>query len=200
MKTYAYIRVSTDKQENKNQRHKINEYAAKKGIKIDSWIEETISSRKKDRAIYPLIESLKANDLIIVTEFSRLARSGMIELFTILGSIQEKKGSLYIIQESIKIDSGKMSVYAEAIVSALSLASRIERDMISERTKTALAARKAQGVKLGRPSTYSVLAGREDEIEKYLKLGLNKTSIAKLMGVARSTIYLYLEKKQRKQK
>ncbi len=201
MAIFGYIRISTERQEGDNQRHRINEYAAKNGLKIDSWIEETISSRKNDRAIYGLVGRLEENDLIIVTELSRLGRSSVSEIFGILKDIQNKKAGLFVIQESIKIDGGKMSVQAETLVFALSIASRLERDLISERTKAALAARKAQGVKLGRPVGYSVLAGKETEIEKYLALGLNKTSIAKLLGVSRSTVYAYLEKKgKRKQK
>lgn len=196
MTTFAYTRVSTENQNGGNQRNRINEYAANEGIKVDRWIEETISSRKEDREIYSLIETLQPNDLVIVTELSRLGRSSVTEIFKILGSIQDKKASLYVIQDSIEIDSGKMSVQAETLVFALGIASRLERDLISERTKAGLKRVKESGKKLGRPSTYSVLNGREDEIEKYLKLGLNKTSIAKLMGVSRSAVYNYLKKKR----
>ena len=102
------------------------------------------------------------------------------------------------LQDSIEIDSGKMSIQAETIVFALSIASRLERDLISERTKTALRVRKAKGIKLGRPEGYSVLNGREDEVEKWLEKGLNKSSIATVMDVSRTTIYSYLRKKDGK--
>jgi DNA invertase Pin-like site-specific DNA recombinase len=200
MTTYGYIRISTDKQETDNQKHRINEYAAKEGIKVNSWITETISSRKDDREIYQLIDSLKPGDLIIVTELSRLGRSSVTEIFKILGTIQDKKGGLYVIQDGIEIESGKMSVQAETMVFALGIASRLERDLISERTKAGLAARKAQGIKLGRPIGYSVLNGRESELDKYLKLGINKSAIAKLMGVSRGAVYNFLSKRQSKLK
>jgi DNA invertase Pin-like site-specific DNA recombinase len=200
MKTIGYVRISTDKQELKNQKHRINEYAAKEGIKINQWVEETISSRKEDRAIHQLINDMSTGDKIIVTELSRLGRSSVTEIFRLIGEIQDKKGSLYVISENIEIKKGKPTVQAETMIFALSLSSRLERDMISQRTKAALAAKKAQGVKLGRPSTYSVLNGREDEIEKYLKLGINKTAIGKLMDVSRATVYLYLKKKAEREK
>lgn len=198
MTTFAYIRISTDKQDIKNQKHKINEYAAKNGVKIDKWIEETISSRKEDRAIFQLIGDMSPDDLIIVTELSRLGRSSVTEIFRLIGRIQDKKGNLYVIQENIEINQGKPSIQTETIIFALSLSSRLERDMISQRTKNALAAKKAQGVKLGRPEGYSVLNGREDEIKKYESLGLNKSSIAKLLGVTRATYYKHIENRKTK--
>ena len=43
---YAYIRVSTDHQHVENQKHEILTYTQKHDIQIDTWIDETISSRK----------------------------------------------------------------------------------------------------------------------------------------------------------
>ena len=133
--------------------------------------------------------------MVIVTELSRLGRSSVTEIFKILAGIQDKKASLQVIQDSIKINGGKLTVQAETLVFALGIASQLERELISERTRAGLQRVKAEGKKLGRPPTYSVLNGREEEIEKYLTLGINKTAIAKLMGVARTTVYTYLKKK-----
>ncbi|MBT4089379.1 MAG: recombinase family protein [Deltaproteobacteria bacterium] len=196
MTTTAYIRISTEKQEVENQKHRINEYAAGQGIKIDNWIIETVSSRKADREIYQLIDNLEPGDKIIVTELSRLGRSGVTEVFKILGTIQDKKASLSVIQDGIEIDAGEMSTQAEVMVFALGIASKLERELISERTKAALKSRKDQGVKLGRPEGYSVLNGREPELDKYLKLGINKSAIAKLMGVSRGAVYNFLNKRE----
>jgi DNA invertase Pin-like site-specific DNA recombinase len=197
MTTFGYIRISTDKQDIENQRHKINEYAAKNGIKIDQWTEETISSKKEDRAIFKLISDLKPSDLIIVTELSRLGRSSVTEIFRLIGDIQDKKGSLYVVHEKLEINQGKPSVQTETLVFALSLSSRLERDMISQRTKAALAARKAQGVKLGRPVGYNIMKGREAEIEKWIAKGLNKTAISQVMDISRSTVYKYFETRKK---
>jgi DNA invertase Pin-like site-specific DNA recombinase len=199
MTVTAYIRISTDKQESDNQKHRINEYAAGQGIKVDSWTSETISSRKNDREIHQIIDNLEPGDQIIVTELSRLGRSSVSEIFGMLEIIQKKKAGLYVIQDGIEIKGGKMSVQAETLVFALGIASRLERELISERTKAALKARKAAGVKLGRPEGYSVLTGREQELEKYLKLGINKSAIAKLMGVSRGAVYNFLRKREVKQ-
>jgi len=197
MTIYAYTRVSTDEQDHQSQTHRINEYCANNGLKINSWVNETISSRKEDREIYELIESFKPGDMLIVTELSRLGRSSVTEIFKIIGIIREKKAGLRVIQDSIEIDGGEMSIQAEMMVSILSIASRLERDLNSERTKAGIAKAKAKGVKMGRPEGYSVLAGREDEVEKYFAMKLNKTSIATLMGVSRATIYAYIKKKEK---
>jgi DNA invertase Pin-like site-specific DNA recombinase len=76
-KTLAYLRASTDQQETNNQKLEILEFARKKEITIDDYIELTISSRKtqKQRRIEELISRLKPSDTLIVTELSRLGRS-----------------------------------------------------------------------------------------------------------------------------
>ena len=74
---YGYIRVSSQKQSVEHQEYEIKQYALRKGIKIDSWIEETISSRKalKHRKLGQLLDELQENDVIIACEISRLGRS-----------------------------------------------------------------------------------------------------------------------------
>jgi DNA invertase Pin-like site-specific DNA recombinase len=198
----AYIRTSTGGQDGQGQRKAILEYCASRGVKVDTWKEETVSSRvkKADREISRIAEGLQAGDTVIVSELSRLGRSSITEVFSIIESIRERGAGLEIVSEGLSIKPGKTDVKTEAVLSALSLAGRIERDMISERTKNALQARKGAGVKLGRPTGGSKLEKFDAEIQGYLDKKISKASIAKLLDVSRSTLYGYLKARENRLK
>ena len=68
-RTIAYLRASTDKQDLNNQKLEILEYARGKNLKVDEFIEITVSSRKtsKQRRIDELLEKLGDFDTLIVT-------------------------------------------------------------------------------------------------------------------------------------
>ena len=82
---YGYIRTSTEKQNNANQHFEISNFASRHQIKIDCWVEETISSRKKleERKLGRLLQDLKTGDIIIASELSRLGRN-LLQIMSIL--------------------------------------------------------------------------------------------------------------------
>lgn len=204
-KAIAYIRTSTNGQDGEGQRKSILEFCVSKGLKVDTWEMEKISSRAKlaDRQITKVVDEMKTGDRLIVSELSRLGRSSITEVFSIIERIKEKGADLEIVSEGLSIKAGKTDVKTEAVLSALSLAGRIEREMISERTKNALKARKEAGVKLGRPEGSSRLVKNDEEIKRYIDKKISIASIAKLLDVNRGTLYAYLKKrgknKERKQ-
>jgi len=149
MNAVGYIRISTGKQDYNNQRSAINEAAAREGLKV-RFVEDTVSSRKAERKIYEVVDNLKEGETLIVYEPSRLARS-IGEVFEIAQQVKRKKAALWILQPEIRTGNGKENIQADMLLFALSMAAQIERDLISERTRNALRARKEQGVKLGRP-------------------------------------------------
>ena len=189
---YGYLRVSTNRQDLNNQKNAVLKYANGLDLGQVEFIEETISSRKADRQIYPLIERLKIGDSLIIYELSRLARS-MCELGFIRMKIAEKKATLHAISHKLIITPNSSDISTTALVFALEISAQIERQMISERTKNALQAKKAEGMILGRPKGISKLDDHQDEIKKYLAINLNLTAIAKLVGCNRQTLTNWLK-------
>ena len=203
----GYIRISTDKQETQAQASAITEAVARSDMKLERLVEETVSSRKKERQVFGLIEELKAGQVLVCYELSRLGRS-LTEILNIVEAVKRRKASIWILSPDMKLGSGLSSgqeIQAETMIFALGLGSRIERDLISERTKNALRERRSQGVTLGRPKgrgkkVEKAIASKGIEIEKFIEVGLSAVKIGKLLGVDRRTVTDYLNsKKQVKQ-
>lgn len=133
---YAYIRVSTDHQNVENQKHEILSYSRKYNIQIDKWIEETISSRKPltERKLGKLLKKLKKGDILIATELSRLGRN-LLEVMGILQNCLEKDCQIWTLKENYRLGA---DIQSKVLAFAFSLASEIERQLISERTKNSL--------------------------------------------------------------
>ncbi len=183
-KTLAYLRASTDKQDTNNQKLEILEFARKKEIQIDDFIELTISSRKsqKQRRIEELNSRLDSSDTLIVTELSRIGRS-TAEVIGLINALVEKNVRVVILKQNLDINQYDMN--SKIIITLFSLFGELERDLVSVRTKEALAAKKAQGQILGKPKgtvQRSKFDQHVDKIKELLDLGLSVRKIAKILG------------------
>ncbi len=195
---YAYVRVSTSVQEIQNQKYAILEFCNKEGLKIDQWLEISMSSRRttKERRIDELLSIVNAGDCIIVSELSRLGRSvGQISM--IVTALTGKGVNLICLKENIRSDKNGYDITSKIQITMFSLLAEIERDLISQRTKEALAARKASGMKLGRPEGKgkSKLDKYDAEIQAFLNNGSTKTWIAKRYGVSLSNLHHWLNRR-----
>jgi len=198
MKTYAYIRVSTDKQDLENQKFVILQYANDKKLGNVEFIEEAVSGRIswKNRKLKDLIDNLQSGDNLIVAELSRLGRS-MLEIMELLSILLRKGVNVYVVKGNYEL---KDDIQSKVLTFAFSLASEIERELISQRTKEALAKRKAEGKKLGRPkgSYSSKLDEKRQYIEELLNKGVSIASIAKILGVHYHTVRNYIKRRNLK--
>lgn len=199
MKTIAYLRVSKDTQDVKNQKLAILEFAQKESVKIDNFMEITVSSRKstKERKINLLLEQLASGDTLIVSELSRIGPS-VAEIITTIDTLVQREIRLLSVKEGIRLDEDQ-SLQSKVMVTMFSLFAEIERELISMRTREALAVAKARGKKLGRPKGSkgkSKLDGREEEIKRLLQLKVSKTSIAKITGVDRGTLCHFIKSRE----
>ena len=199
MKNIAYLRVSKNSQDVKNQRLAILEFASKEKFTVDRFIELTVSSRRstKDRKIDRLFDELKSGETLIVSELSRVGRS-VGEIITTIDTLVRKKIRFVAVKENIRLN-GAQDMQTQVMVTMFGLFAEIERDLISQRTKEALAVAKAEGKQLGRPKgslSRSKLNGREDEIKELLAKGVSKASIAKITGVHKSTLHHFIETRE----
>ena len=195
VKTVAYLRVSTAQQDVRSQRLAILEYARKHDFRIDDFIEATASGQasEKRRRLDELMNVLQHGDRLVVSELSRLGRS-LGQIVAILDALAKAGVAFVAMKENIRVE-GKRDIQTKVMTTLFALFAEVERDLISERTRQGLAKARASGRKLGRPKGslgVSRLNGKEDDIRRFLELGVSKTAIAKLTGVSRTTLYSFM--------
>ena len=170
---YGYIRVSTDHQHTANQRHEIALFSANNEMKIDKWVEEVISSRKplQERRLGKILKKLKKGDILIATELSHLGRD-LLEVMGILQECLEKDCQIWTLKENYRLGA---DIQSKVLAFAFSLASEIERQLISERTKISLQRLKDEGRHLGRPygTSYQKLQKQHDRLMNLLDKGVS---------------------------
>ena len=196
--TYGYIRVSSDRQTVENQRFEIINFCKKENIRIDGWIEETISGTKSynKRQLGQLLKRIKKGDLIICAELSRLGRN-LFMIMEILNICMSKNANVWTIKDNYRLGD---DIQSKVLAFAFGLSAEIERNLISQRTKEALARKKAEGKRLGRPKGRSnspekyKLSGKEVMITSMLDQGISKQKIADLCKVNRNTLYRFLRR------
>lgn len=187
--TIAYLRISTEKQNLANQKDEIQRFADNRNLVINQWVTEVVSGKKteKDRKLGLLLKRLKTGDTLIVTELSRLSRT-LTEIMTIMGRCLEKKITLYSTKDSYAFDD---SINSKVLCFAFGLVAEIERNLISMRTKEALALRKAEGVVLGRRKGYTpklkILIDNRHQIVRMLQQGKSIAGICEEHNVSRDT-------------
>lgn len=185
---YAYIRVSTDKQTVENQRFEIENFAKGNNLKIDKWITETASGTKaaKDRKLGPLLKKIKKKDILIVTEISRLGRN-LMAIMNILYICMNRNVIVFTVKEKYELGN---NINSQILAFAFGLSAQIERDLIAQRTKEALARKKAEGMKLGRPKGINKEKALK-AVQLYLK-NEDIEQICKKLNICKGTLYKYL--------
>ena len=192
---YGYIRVSTDKQTTENQRFEIENYCKRNAIKIDKWVNETISGKVdvSKRRLGKLLKRITKDDTIISSELSRISRE-MFDLISIWGECNKQKADIVTIKENLDPQQNR---YIKYLIPIFAIAAEFERDFISQRTKEALAYRKSLGIKLGRPvgskSKCKKLTGKEVLIKKLREDGLSLRKIAKRLKVHTTTLSTFVK-------
>jgi DNA invertase Pin-like site-specific DNA recombinase len=194
---YGYIRVSSDKQTVENQRFEINKFCEREELNIDGWIEETISGTKSysKRELGRLLKKVQKDDLIVCAELSRLGRN-LFMIMEILNICMAKECKVWTIKDNYRLGE---DIQSKVLAFAFGLSAEIERNLISQRTKEALARKKAEGIILGRPK------GRKSDPDKYklyrkkiliselLDAGISQRKIAKICKVDRNTLSRFLK-------
>jgi DNA invertase Pin-like site-specific DNA recombinase len=165
-------------------------------LKIDRWVEETVSGIESldKRLLGLLLGTVKSNDLIICSELSRLGRS-LFMIMSVLSKCMETGVKVWTIKDGYRLGD---DIQSKVLAFAFGLSAEIERDLISQRTKEALARCKAEGKILGRHSGKAAnvkLSGHEKEIKNMIKSGMSKAAIGKHFGVHRQTVRIFIDER-----
>lgn len=197
MTTYAYLRVSTIDQNTEKNKIDVLKFANDKKLGNVLFIEEQISGRAnfKNRQLGQLLEEMQKDDVLIVPELSRIARS-IIQILEVIEITTQKGIILYSIKENFC--SNDKSITSTVATTVFALVAQIERELISMRTKEALQVKKANGVKLGRPkgTGKSKLDEHKEDILKLIELHVPKTIIAKQYNTSAGNLHKFLKHKQ----
>ena len=195
MPTFAYIRVSTEMQSFASQQYEIETYCRKNNIVIEEWVNESVSGTVaiEKRELGILLKRMEKGDVLICTELSRLGRN-MLMVMGVLNKCSEKGIAIHSIKDHFDLTD---SINSKIIAFAFALAAEIERNLISQRTKEALAVKKMEGVRLGRPPGSSqkkvTFCQEYRNIQRMKVEGMSLTSIAKTYGIHRNTLKKYLD-------
>ncbi len=194
MATYSYIRISTATQDYENQKHGILAFANDAKLGNVEFVEETVSGRVswEKRELGSLVNKLQASDVLIVSELSRLGRS-MLEVMELLSILTKKEVKVHAIKGNYELGN---NIQSKVLAFAFSLASEVERELISSRTKESLARLKSEGKTLGRPfgsTSKSKLDGKEGEIKTLLSHKVAKAAIARMLNVSRPCLLDFLK-------
>lgn len=200
---YGYIRVSTDKQDTENQKVGVLQKAKLLGLIIEKWIiDDGISGTKEPekRLLGKMLRKIKKGDVIIVSEISRLGRK-LFMIMRILEHIMKADAKLYSVKDGYELGD---NIQSKVLAFAFGIAAEIERDMISKRTIEALARKKAEGMKLGRPfgskKKNPILKKHSESIIRLHTNGASQIAIARTFKVHRHTVKKFLiEIKQKNQ-
>ena len=192
---YGYIRVSSDKQTVENQRFEIQNFCKKNGLIIDGWIEETISGMKSytKRQLGKLLRRVNKDDIIICSELSRLGRS-LFMIMEILNICMNKDCRVWTIKDGYRLGD---DIQSKVLAFAFGLSAEIERNLISQRTKEAMARMKMEGKHMGRTFGAKTrreahkLYSKEKTIKRLRNAGMSYYAIAKRVHANRNTVRRY---------
>ena len=185
----GYLRVSTEKQHPANQQDEIRRFAESKQLIVNHWVTEVASGKKseRDRKLGVLLRRLKRDDTLIVTEISRLSRT-LTDIMAIMGKCLERGINLYTTKEGYSFDN---TINSKVLCFAFGLVAEIERNLISMRTREALALRRAEGMVLGRRhgsyTKMNVLIKNRQVVITMLNKGKSISDICKHFDLSRDT-------------
>jgi DNA invertase Pin-like site-specific DNA recombinase len=203
MRTTAYLRISKEILDIDNQEWEVNKFCKEKGFIIDKIVKEVISgaNMSSKRKIWKVVDDLSRGDNLVVTEISRLGRS-LFGVFEILQKCLEKGIIVYSIKQNWKLGD---DIQSKIMAMTFGLASEIERELISLRTKEALKRKKHEaevkgerfniGWKKGR-CRVKELAGKENEIREKLKMKIMKKNIANDYGISTVTLNNFIRNRK----
>lgn len=194
-KVVGYLRVSTIDQDTEKNEADVLKFANNHNLGQVEFITERISGMKswRHRKLAEVVQGMKAGDVLIVPELSRLGRS-LVNVLEVLNELSRRDVKVYSVKEGFQLNGEDMQ--SKVMRTMLALFAEIERDLISARTKEGLAAARDKGLVLGRPKGIgkSRLDSHELEIVSLLKNGSKRQFVAQRYGVTPAALLHWLKR------
>lgn len=149
---FGYTRVSTDEQVNgyglEAQRNTVDQEAVRRGWTVEHFADEGVSGKAIGPKLQEVLQLLASGqgDGLVVAKLDRLSRS-IVNAANIIEAAQRQGWSLVILDLGVDLTTAAGRMQAMMLVNF----AQYERELISERTKSALAAKKRRGERIGRP-------------------------------------------------
>lgn len=197
MKVYLYSRVSTDQQSTEQQERTAYEWLKCHDMKVDEVVsDEGISGGVsfKDRKLgKTLLPKMCAGDVLIVSEVSRLGRS-MYDLSNLIHTeLKPRKIRLVCVSMGIDLRCDKMSAIDELILNNFSFAAQLEKQLISERTLSALQVKRKQGVKLGGASDAWLESYKQKSNEQKKEESMKRGKTKNLRNIESKDVQVFIK-------
>ena len=185
MALLGYARVSTRDQDPTRQVDELTRAGCER-IWTDHGVSGTVQSRPEFDA---LLDYARSGDVIVVTELSRLGRT-MRGLVVLVDDLTSQGIHLRSLTQGIDTSSSTGTL----LIGLFSALAALEREVLVERTRSGLAAARARGRVGGRP--VSVDGERLAAARQLIDSGQSVVSVARTLGVGRSSLYRALERER----
>jgi DNA invertase Pin-like site-specific DNA recombinase len=174
---FGYMRVSTLDQNLDRQKKQLEEFGC------DRIFFEKITGTKRNRPeLNSMLEFLRPEDTIVVTDLTRLSRSTK-DLIEITEHISQKGAHLKSLKESW-LDTA--TAHGKMLFTIFAGIAQFERDLTSERTKEGIQAARKRGKHPGRPKW---MRKKIDYALYLINQGMSRTDAAEKAGISRMTLY-----------
>lgn len=183
-KVFSFIRVNKNNDEyTLEQKRVIDEHVKKQNISVSQNIEIEINTPSDEKNILELLQNCQKKSTIIVADLNVFGRT-IETILEIVKYLLSNKIRIIIVNQNLDlIDDNDM--LTQMILGVISMTLKLEKDLMSLRTKEALTAKKLEGASLGKPKgtiQKSKFDKQRDKIEELLSVGLSVRKIAKLLG------------------
>jgi len=183
-KIFSFVRINKNNEVyTKQQNDVLNEYIKKQNIKIYQSIEIEINTPSDEKNMLDFLKNSQSKSTLLVADLNVFGRT-VETILEIVKFLLSNKIRIIVIKQNLDlIDDNDM--LTQMILGVISMTLKLEKELMSIRTKEALTAKKLEGAHLGKPKgtiQKSKFDNQREKIEELLSVGLSVRKIAKLLG------------------